>query len=84
MSGLLATEKHYSPTEISALWGFAPSRVRELFADEPGVLKLGEPSRREGKRLVRSYFTLRIPESVVLRVHARLSEHSSGTKRRGR
>jgi hypothetical protein len=81
MSGLLATEKHYSPTEISALWGFAPSKVREIFIDEPGVLKIGEPSRREGKRLVRGYHTLRIPESVVLRVHARLSAPSSGTRR---
>jgi hypothetical protein len=81
MSGLLATEKHYSPTEISALWGLAPSKVRELFADEPGVLMIGEPSRREGKRLVRSYFTMRIPESVMLRVHSRLSERSASRSR---
>jgi hypothetical protein len=32
MSSLLATEKHYSPVEISDRWGLAPSKVRELFA----------------------------------------------------
>jgi hypothetical protein len=32
----------------------SPSKVRELFAEEEGVFRFGEPSRREGKKLVRS------------------------------
>jgi hypothetical protein len=36
-----------------------------LFADEPGVLKLGRTTARNGKR---QYTTLRIPQSVLTRV----------------
>jgi hypothetical protein len=73
MSSPLAIEKHYTPSEISAVWNIAPSKVRELFANEPGVMRIGEPSRREGRKLVRSYFSMRVPESTMLRVHARLT-----------
>ena len=76
----LAGQKHYTPGELGDLWHLAPSRIRELFTDEPGVIRIGEPSRREGRHLKRSYFTLRIPESVVERVHARLT--SSNSRRR--
>jgi hypothetical protein len=55
--------------------------IRELFIDEPGVIMIGQPSRREGRTLKRSYYTLRIPESVAVRVHARLSERP-GVRRR--
>jgi hypothetical protein len=72
----LATEKHYTPVELSELWNLSPSKVRELFADEPGVVRIGERSRREGRKLTRGYFTLRIPESVAIRVHSRLSASS--------
>ena len=43
---------------------------------EPVVLLIGEPSGRVGKKLKRSYFTMRIPQSVAERVHARLSSTS--------
>jgi hypothetical protein len=76
----LAGQKHYTPGELGDLWHLAPSRIRELFTDEPGVIRIGEPSRREGRQLKRSYFTLRIPESAVERVHARLT--SSNSRRR--
>ena len=68
-----ALEKHYTPQEVAELWGLSDSAVRRLFQDEPGVLRVGEPSRRLGRLLKRRYFTLRIPESVVIRVHQRLS-----------
>jgi hypothetical protein len=68
----LAEERHYSPRELSELWGFAQCVIRELFADEPGVIRLGAPSRRVGRTLTRSYYSLRIPASVVQRVHAKL------------
>jgi len=44
-----------------------------MFADEPGVLRIGEPSRRVGRKLTRRYYSLRIPHSVAERVHTQLS-----------
>jgi hypothetical protein len=69
----LATEQHFTPTQLAALWGMSPSKVRDLFAEEEGVIRFGEPSRREGKQLVRSYYSMRIPESVAARVHDSLT-----------
>lgn len=81
MQSLLATERHYTPIELGELWHLAPSKVRELFAEEPGVLRIGEPSRRESRKLKRSYYTMRIPESVAVRVHTKLSERTSARRR---
>lgn len=61
-------EPHYTPQELSALWKFDQTTIRRLFIDEPGVLKLGSQSRRDGKR---EYITLRIPASVARRVYER-------------
>jgi AraC-like DNA-binding protein len=68
----MITEKHYVVGELAGHWGISSSRLRRLFEDEPGVLRLGEPSRRLGKKLKRRYFTLYIPQSVADRVHRRL------------
>ncbi len=59
-------ERHFSPREIAQAWGVSESTARRLFQDQPGVLKIGKAGRRDGKR---DYVTLRIPESVVRRVH---------------
>jgi hypothetical protein len=69
----LAGQKHYTPGDLAELWGLSPQTIRELFAEEPGVIRVGEPSRREGRTLKRGYFTIRIPESVAIRVHTRLT-----------
>ena len=63
-----ALEKHYSVEEICKLWGFSDKTVKKIFAAERGVLRIG----RQGSSTRRGYETLRIPESVLLRVHARL------------
>lgn len=63
-------ERHYSVAEISTMWNLSPDAVRRLFEDEPGVLVLGHTAAVGGRR---RYTTLRIPESVVERVHRRLS-----------
>ena len=62
-----ATEIHLTPQQISALWGLDESTVREVFRNETGVLRYsaGEKRRRE---------TIRVPLSVVERVHRKLSE----------
>jgi len=62
-------ERHYAVTEIAEMWNLSVDKVRELFGEEPGVLVIGEQDRRHKRR----YVTLRIPRSVVERVHLRLS-----------
>src|SRR5258706_13150954 len=69
----LATDGRFTPTQLAVLWGLSPSTVRELFAEEEGVIRFGGPSRREGKKLVRAYYSMRIPESVAARVHDSLT-----------
>lgn len=64
----LCQERHYSVVELSQLWNLSKQTVRRLFQDEPDVVKIGE--RRLRRK--RGYVTLRIPESVVRRVHQRL------------
>lgn len=65
-----ATEKHYSVSELAALWNLSADTIRRLFEPEPGVLVIGNEA---GKYSRRRYITLRIPESVARRVHRRLS-----------
>ena len=65
-----STERHYSVAEVGEMWQLSPNAVRKLFQNEPGVLALGEPRPKFGRR--RSYITLRIPQSVLDRVHRRL------------
>jgi len=64
----LAREKHYSVSELSALWGLSQRTIRRMFENEPGVLCWGTSERR----FKRGYKTLRIPETVMLRVHRQL------------
>lgn len=67
-SGSAVFEHHYSATEIGKIWNLSEDAMRRLFEKEPGVLVLGNS--KPGKR---RYRTLRIPESVALRVHRKLS-----------
>ena len=62
-------ERHFSTAEIGEMWGLGQDKVREMFRNEPGVLVIGG----KGGRGKRRYETLRIPESVLERVHRRLS-----------
>ena len=61
-------ERHYAVAQIAELWNFDPDVIRKLFEREPGVFVLGD----HGSRTKRGYTTLRIPRSVVERVHRRL------------
>jgi hypothetical protein len=63
-----ALERHFSIVEIAALWNLSTQTVTKDFLDEPGVLKhANTPTRKR-----RTYTTLRVPESVMIRVHTRL------------
>ena len=66
-------ERHYAVTEIAEMWNLSADKVRELFEDEPGVLVIGERNPRHKRR----YVTLRIPQSVLERVHRRLSSKAA-------
>jgi hypothetical protein len=72
MPGIEVTfERHYSVDQLAALWGMSDDFVRRLFLHEPGVVVFYH--HRPGRRV---YRTLRIPASVVQRVHIRLTRSS--------
>lgn len=62
--------------EIAEAWKISTEAVRKLFDQEEGVLRLGQPSRRIGRKLKRRYMTLRIPVSVFQRVQDRLQKRA--------
>ena len=68
----LANEKHYSVIEISKLWALSQKTVRRIFEREPGVIQWGSIEARHK----RGYRTLRVPETVLLRVHRKLRRAS--------
>jgi hypothetical protein len=67
----VSVERHYSPAEIGEMWNLSADCVRNIFENEPGVLVIGNSITRRGKR---TYKTLRIPQSVLDRVHKRMSK----------
>jgi hypothetical protein len=62
-------EKHYTPSELGKMWALSPDTIRKLFEGETGVLKI----RNSNSPHKRRYVTLRIPESVVIRIHRKSS-----------
>ena len=64
----LAGEKHYSVPELAKLWGLSERTIRRMFENEPGVLCWGSSE----SRFKRGYKTLRVPETVMVRVHRQL------------
>ena len=64
-----ALERHFSPDELGTIWGLSADTIRRLFEREPGVLGI-EHLKAKGRR---RYRTFRIPESVALRVHRRIT-----------
>jgi hypothetical protein len=74
-TNLVVDEKHFTPADLAAAWGVSAETVRQIFRNEPDVLRVGSrgPVTPSISRRRRSYVLLRIPESVALRVHKRLS-----------
>lgn len=60
-----AFERHYSVIELAQIWSLSERTIRRMFDGEEGVVNW---ARAEG-RYKRHYQTLRIPESVMLRVY---------------
>lgn len=69
MQDRLVDERHYSSQDLAKLWNVSAQTIRNIFRNEPGVLRLGS----NGDRRTRGYVSLKIPRSVASRVHARLS-----------
>jgi hypothetical protein len=65
-----AEEKHHTPAEVAAMWALSVETVRRLFENEPDVMKMPNATGYTGRR---RYKTLRIPVSVMQRVHRRIS-----------
>ena len=70
--GEASLERHFSVGELASLWALSEQTIRRMFAGEPGVIEWG----RGESRFKRGYITMRIPESVVQRVHCRLRSAS--------
>jgi hypothetical protein len=66
----LCLEHHFSIEEIAELWNLSKDAVRKIFRDVPGVLVIGANNPQRGKR---RYTTLRIPQSVLEKVHLQYS-----------
>lgn len=81
LAQVTAFERHFTPKEIAGLWRLDETTIRRIFQDEPGVLRFGKSGRRDGKR---DYVSLRIPESVVLRVHRELTRDGRPARRKRR
>lgn len=68
MNSPLATgmyERHLTVRTLSELWQVSDDTIQRWFEDQPGVLKLGaDGKRRRGGRV-----SLRIPESVAIKVY---------------
>ena len=54
-------EKHLTVQEVADQWSLSEETVRRLFRDEPGVLLIGNGTRKAGRRYKRRYFLMRIP-----------------------
>jgi hypothetical protein len=63
----VSTERHWDVASIALLWNVSKDTVRRMFQNEPGVLILGGHSNGRKRR----YLVLRIPQSVLERVHSR-------------
>ncbi len=61
-------EQHYTPAQIAARWALSVDTIRSIFSDEPGVLRIDRPEQMHKRK----YCSMRIPESVVLRVAHRM------------
>jgi len=66
----MAVERHHTPAEVAKMWALSVETIRRIFENEPDVIKMPNASGYTGRR---RYKTLRIPVSVVNRVHRRIS-----------
>ncbi len=72
-----AFEQHYTPDQVAKMWGFSTPTIRTLFEAEEGVILITHPETRTKRR----HRSMRIPASVVSRVHGQIAtRHRKGTR----
>jgi len=59
----------YTPEDLAEAWQWSVATIRRLFEKEDDVMRHGEEHRRNKRR----YVTLRIPQTVAMRVYRKLS-----------
>lgn len=75
-SNAAALERHYTVAEVAKMWRVSTGTVYTVFAEVEGVLRYNGKRGSASKRKV----LMRIPESVVLRVHAALTQGADFTR----
>lgn len=70
----LEMERHYTPQEIAETWQVSVNTIRRMFRGEPGVLEFGSDETRWSRKRK----TLRIPASVLMRVHQQFHRGKHG------
>jgi hypothetical protein len=75
-----AFERHFTPQELAELWHLSVDTIRAMFAKEPGVF-ITNGIRSDARARSRRYRTIRIPESVALRVYTRTINPVASAKR---
>jgi hypothetical protein len=55
-TNLVDDEKHYSPADLARAWSFDVETIRNIFRNEPGVLKIGEKNPRGRRMYLRCVF----------------------------
>ena len=71
--GAEAFEQHYTVPQLAARWGYSPATIRNLFRDEPGVIRLRIPTKLNAK--CQRYYAS-IPAPIARAVYERLQKDS--------
>lgn len=66
-------EQHFTPEELAPLWGVHANTIRNLFAREADVIRIGRREDEPGRKGRRKYVSMKIPQTVVERVHKKLT-----------
>ena len=67
---MAATERHYTVAEVGQMWSLSRRTIRRILDKEPGIMVLGHP----GDSTRHRYQRLRVPESVLQRIHNRMRQ----------
>jgi hypothetical protein len=63
-------ERQNTIPEIAGAWHLSRAKVRSLFTDVPGVLRITRPE----TRTKRTYESIRVPARIVRSVHQQLTK----------
>jgi hypothetical protein len=64
-------ERHYTLSELALQWRTCERTLKTWFADEPDIIRFGREKLTKSKK--RAYVSMRIPESVALRVYRKMT-----------